>query len=157
MVPASADPDTRTIHATCIALDGYAALILGPSGSGKSDLALRAITTPMRDGRRLLEPTLVSDDQVVVSRRGEALYANPPATIRGLVEVRGVGIVEVEHVADAEIVLAVDIDPAAKIERLPDEVATYPLLGVKLPLMRLRAFEASALSKLMLRLARAAP
>lgn len=150
------DAATSTIHATCIAIGGFAAIIVGPSGSGKSDLAFRLLTSVLRDGARPIEPVLVADDQVVVERRGGSLYASPPASIAGLIEVRGIGIVEADHVVDAEILLAVDVTPGASIERLPDLHKSYHLLGLSVPLMRLRALEASAPGKVALRLSRLA-
>ena len=64
-------------------------LITGPSGSGKSDLALRLLDRGF---------TLVSDDQTIVRRDGDRLIASAPPTIAGKLEIRGIGIVEMEHV-----------------------------------------------------------
>ena len=74
----------ETLHATAVALDGQAVLLLGPSGSGKSDLALRLVAAGWR---------LVADDRVVVTPNGDHLFASAPPRLTGLMEVRGVGIV----------------------------------------------------------------
>ena len=63
-------------------------LITGPSGSGKSDLALRLLDRGF---------TLVSDDQTIVRRDGDRLLASAPPTIAGKLEIRGIGIVEMEQ------------------------------------------------------------
>ena len=99
-------------------------LILGTSGSGKSALALALI------GRGA---QLVSDDQVVLTRRGEALIATSPPSIAGLIEARGVGLLRLPTIPEASLSLAVDLDrPAAA--RLPQPV-TITHLGVSLELI----------------------
>ena len=149
------DGETSLVHATCIAVGDRAALIVGPSGSGKSDLALRAMSSPVYDGDRRLIAELVSDDQVLVEAREGRLIARAPPTIAGRMEVRGIGIVPVEHLAACALCLAVEIDTHAQIERLPQENTGLTLLGVRLPSIRLQPFEASAHIKLILALARA--
>src|ERR671921_1688971 len=81
----------ETVHASTVAVDGRAVLIMGPSGSGKSDLALRLLDRGF---------TLVSDDQTIVRREGERLIASAPPTIAGKLEIRGIGIVEMETAGD---------------------------------------------------------
>jgi HPr kinase/phosphorylase len=121
------------IHGSCVARAGAAVLVLGPPGSGKSDLALRLI------GRGF---ALVADDQVVVE--GRAVSA--PASLRGLLEVRGLGIFEGLPVAEgAELALAVDLVPPEGITRLPLPAA-WGDDGV--PRIALHGFEASACDKL---------
>jgi serine kinase of HPr protein (carbohydrate metabolism regulator) len=149
--------ETRQIHATAIALDGRAALILGPPGAGKSDLALRCILQgAWIDGRHCLA-TLVADDQVIVDPSGGGLVARAHDAIAGQIEVRGLGIVEVPNVPAAEIGLAVELVASAAIERLPEPGATWPLLGVEVPLLRVAPFETSAHLKVMLALVRGLP
>src|SRR5580765_1080507 len=99
------------LHATAVAIDGRAALLRGRSGSGKSDLALRLIDAGAR---------LVTDDQSVLSRRDDAIIVCPPARISGLMEVRGIGIVRVEALAEAVVALIADLVPPEQIDRLPE-------------------------------------
>ena len=80
---------SETVHASTVAMDGRAVLISGPSGSGKSDLTLRLLDRGF---------TLVSDDQTIVRREDDRLIASPPPNIAGKLEIRGIGIVEMEHV-----------------------------------------------------------
>lgn len=124
------------IHATAVMIGGAGVLLRGPSGAGKSDLALRLI----RDGA-----TLVADDYVEVTAEGGRLMARPPETIRGLLEVRGVGLVAVPC-APAAVACIVDLTPGVEPERLPDPVYEG-LEGVSLRVFRLDPFTASAAAK----------
>jgi HPr kinase/phosphorylase len=138
---------TELVHGTCVALGRSAALLRGPSGSGKSDLALRFLFLARRGPAAASAPVLVADDQ--------RLLARPPESIRGKLEVRGVGIIAVRSLREAELALIVDLVAKAEIERLPERDTVARLLGVELPLLRLAAFEASAPVKLAVALARA--
>ena len=149
-------PDAaELLHGTCVALGRSAALIRGPSGSGKSDLALRFLFLARRGPAALEPPTLIADDQVRVRRDGERLLAQAPDTLRGKLEVRGVGIVEMKTTAEAELVLVVDLVDGAMVERMPEGSASVSLLGVDVAAIRLAATEPSAPIKLALALARA--
>jgi serine kinase of HPr protein (carbohydrate metabolism regulator) len=133
----------ETIHASTVAIDGRAVLITGASGSGKSDLTLRLLDRGF---------TLVSDDQTIVKKTGTKLCASAPATIRGKLEVRGVGIVEMDSIDEVPVALVVEL--ASEIQRLPDDSRERPLLGVPLPLVSIDARTASAASKVALALDR---
>lgn len=149
-------PDAaELVHGTCVALGRSAALLRGPSGSGKSDLALRFLFLARRGPAALEPPTLVADDQVRIRREGARLLIEAPATLRGKLEVRGLGIVEMKSAADAELVLVADLVAAGEVERMPDADATVSLLGVDIAAIRLAAAEPSAPIKLALALARA--
>jgi HPr kinase/phosphorylase len=148
-------PDAaELIHGTCVALGQHAALLRGPPGSGKSDLALRFLFLARRGPAALEAPAMVADDQVLIRRSGNRVLAAAPDSIRGQMEVRGVGIVGVKPVAEAEIVVVVDLVDPSEVARLPADDVTADLAGVKLPLLRLAPFEASAPIKLALALAR---
>jgi serine kinase of HPr protein (carbohydrate metabolism regulator) len=110
-------------------------LIEGVSGSGKSDLALRALDHGFR---------LVADDRVLVWRSDGRLYGRSPKAIHGLIEVRGVGVLQITPLAYSEIVLAVRLGAP---ERLP-EPATKAILDVSLPCLTVPPFEESAPAKL---------
>jgi serine kinase of HPr protein (carbohydrate metabolism regulator) len=133
----------ETVHGSTVAIDGRAVLITGPSGSGKSDLTLRLLDRGF---------TLVSDDQTIVRRDGNRLVASAPPTIIGKLEVRGIGIVEMERVENAPVALLVEL--TSEIQRLPDDSRERPILGVKVPLISIDAMTASAPSKVALALDR---
>ena len=133
----------ETLHASTVASEGRAVLITGPSGSGKSDLALRLLDRGF---------TLVSDDQTIVRKDGSRLVASAPPTIAGKLEIRGIGIVEVERVDNVPVALLVE--PTSDIQRLPDDSRERPVLGVKLPLISIDAMAASAPSKVAIALDR---
>ncbi len=141
------------MHATAIAIAGRAALIRGPSGSGKSDLALRCLALPGTDP--VPGPaSLVSDDYVELTVAGGRLMVRAPQAIRGRLEVRGIGIVPVAAIEVAEAVLAVDLaGPLEEVTRLPDPVPCVAILGVSLPVLKLAPFEASSPLKLLIALA----
>jgi HPr kinase/phosphorylase len=89
-----------TLHATCVAVDGKGLLILGPSGSGKSSLALQMMALGAR---------LVADDRVELDRRGDALFATCPLPLRGLIEARGLGILRADPLPEAQVILIADL------------------------------------------------
>ena len=134
---------SETVHASTVASDGRAVLISGPSGSGKSDLALRLLDRGF---------TLVSDDQTIIKKDGARLLASAPPTIAGKLEIRGLGIVEVERVDNIPIVLIVEL--TSDIQRLPDDSRERPILGVPLPIVTIDAMTASAPSKVAIALDR---
>jgi serine kinase of HPr protein (carbohydrate metabolism regulator) len=133
----------ETIHASTVSLDGRAVMITGPSGSGKSDLALRLLDRGF---------SLVSDDQTIVRRDGDRLLASPPPQIAGKLEIRGIGIVEMEWASDVPVALLVEL--TSDIQRLPDDSRERPVLGARLPLVSIEAMTASAVSKVGLALDR---
>jgi serine kinase of HPr protein (carbohydrate metabolism regulator) len=135
-------------HATCIALAGRGILIRGPSGSGKSDLALRLIDTAGRGtGSAALRARLVADDQVHLTRIGGRVVARAPQKLRDLIEIRGLGIVRVNARAAAPLALVVDLVDRRSIERLPEERSSAVVEGVRLPLLRLDPHSASATAR----------
>ena len=124
------------LHATAISINGQAVLLIGPPGSGKSDLALRLI-----DRGALL----IADDQVALTEVDGVLHASAPAATAGLIEVRGLGIegLGITAVAHGAAPVAMAFDLAARPDRLPDPVA-HGIAGVTLPLLALDPFELSA-------------
>ena len=126
------------VHATTVAIGGRAVMLRGASGSGKSDLALRLIDAGAR---------LVADDQTALYRDGDALLVRCPTPITGLLEVRGVGILQVGALAVAPLALIADLVPSEQVERLP-EPCSETILGLEVPVVALAPFEASAPAKL---------
>jgi serine kinase of HPr protein (carbohydrate metabolism regulator) len=133
----------ESVHGSTVAIDGRAVLITGPSGSGKSDLALRLIDRGF---------ALVSDDQTIVRRDGDRLIASAPAQIAGKLEVRGIGIMEMKTATDVPVALLVEL--TSDLPRLPDDSRELQVLGIPLPLIAIDAMTASAASKVALALDR---
>src|ERR1700760_1068946 len=100
---------SANIHASCVAIKGKGVLILGESGAGKSDLALRLID----EGAKL-----VADDRVELYAAQSALCARAPKSIAGLIEVRGLGVIALRCRKSIALALAVKLGTTAK--RLPD-------------------------------------
>ena len=133
----------ETLHASTVAMEGRAVVISGPSGSGKSDLALRLLDRGF---------TLVSDDQTIVRRDSNRLIASAPPTIAGKLEIRGIGIVDMEQTSDVPVALLVEL--TSDMQRLPDDSRERPILGISVPLITVDAMTASAPSKVALALDR---
>jgi HPr kinase/phosphorylase len=149
----SASSPRVLIHATSLVLAGATApfggaldaavLLLGESGSGKSDVALRLIAMGAK---------LVSDDQTALFVEDGRLFAAAPPSVHGQIEIRGAGIMRTEAVGPAVVVLAVVLKPDGTVPRLP-EPSDYrpppPLRAVvSPPLLTLRPFEASTPAKI---------
>jgi HPr kinase/phosphorylase len=128
------------LHGTCVAIDGRGILLRGPSGSGKSDLALRLMDCGA---------VLVADDQTRLERVDDALLASPPDTLAGLMEVRGLGLVRFSHLERVPLDLVIDLTPSSQVERLP-EPNTLEFLGLMVRHMHLASLEASAAAKVRL-------
>lgn len=142
------------VHATCVRLAraglsfraaaGAGILILGRSGAGKSDLALRLIAAGAE---------LVSDDRTELFVRRGRLFARPPKSIAGQMEIRGIGIVNLPHAKQASVLLVVEL--ARSVERMPHAGIYRPPQDLRLtrlnwpPLVKVVAHEASAPAKVM--------
>ncbi len=124
----------QRVHGSCAARDGAAVLVIGPPGSGKSDLILRLLARGFE---------LIADDQVEI----EDGVASAPPALAGLLETRGLGITRLPHAPRGRIALVAQLGaPAA---RLPHP-ETHPALGV--PLIRLDATHPSAPERIALAL-----
>ena len=113
-------------QASCVAIGGRALLIQGPSGSGKSSLALGLIDRGAE---------LIGDDGVSLELRAGRLYASPPPHIVGLIEIRNLGLLSLPTVSDIPIALVVRLDPAAP--RFIEQAESIELDGAALPMLRL--------------------
>lgn len=144
------------IQGTCVAWGNRAALLRGRSGSGKSDLALRFIALQAEGD---CAPMLVADDQIWVEHKGaNGLVASPPPAIAGKLEARGLGVLEVPYLADAPLVLVVDLVADHQVPRMPpDPLEQTMIAGVALPRLKLAPFETSAALKLKFAISSVAP
>jgi serine kinase of HPr protein (carbohydrate metabolism regulator) len=128
----------KHLHGTAVALNGFGVLIRGPSGSGKSDLALRLIGGGAE---------LIADDQVIIKVLGEKPHISAPAAIRGLIEVRGLGVVNIGAVNSTPLCLIVNLKLHETIERMPEII--YELCeGFNIATIDMNAFTISAPEKI---------
>lgn len=122
------------IHGSCASKSGAGVLLVGPPGSGKSDLVLRL---------RGHGFDLVADDRVDIADG----IARPPPALAGLLEVRGLGIFRLPYVAQARVALVVDLSALAPRLPMPERHA-----ALDLPLVRIDAGLASAPDRIALAL-----
>ena len=133
--------DKVILHASCVAIDGKAVLLSGPSGVGKSDVALRLIDVGAE---------LVADDQTQIVLEGDVLMASPPPQIAGFIEARHLGLLRLPYCEAAPVALYVElVGPEGALERLP-EAKNYSLLDRPVRWLKLRAMEASTPAKIRL-------
>ncbi|WP_372572706.1 HPr kinase/phosphorylase [Ruegeria jejuensis] len=119
-----ADATHANIHASCVAVDGNALLIVGRSGSGKSALALEMMA---------LGAGLVADDRVDLLQEQAQVLASAPKHTAGLIEARGIGLLHAAPSAPLPVCYILDLD-RPEITRMPAQVETM-LLGCRLPLL----------------------
>lgn len=141
-MPERVTPLPSTLHASCVSIGGKGVLITGDPGSGKSDLCLRLIDAGAE---------LVADDRVILTRSpADELFVHAPERLRGLLEVRGLGVMQLPYLSGIPLVLVVEA--AEETERLPEQ-ENREYLGISLPCIRLNLLQASASAKLRLALA----
>lgn len=129
---------SERIHASCVSIGSKGVLLLGKSGSGKSDVALRLMSRGAM---------LVADDQVILREEQGMLVASVDAQIRGLLEIHGIGLVRYPVAANIPVRLAVNLVPLDRMEHLP-EPQVYTVLGVAVPQIGIYGFDASAPDKI---------
>jgi len=130
-----------TVHASAVLVGTRALLIRGPSGTGKSRLALDFIEAA-RTGA-LLFARLVADDRVHLEPAHGRLLARPAAALAGLIEVRGVGVLRLPYEPAAVVGLVVDL-AAAEVQRLPDTAArTTEICSIALPRLAVASGDAA--------------
>jgi serine kinase of HPr protein (carbohydrate metabolism regulator) len=115
---------------------GSGVMLMGPSGSGKSDLALRLIDRGA---------TLLSDDVVLVETAGDKIMLRAAPRIKGKIEVRGVGICSVDYTDTAPLRLVIDLKMPP--ERMPPEDLRTTMGDFLVPLCHLDPFQPSSAIK----------
>ena len=136
--------DLYTVHASFVLWSNKGILFRGKSGSGKSELALKFIENK--------NAVLVADDVVALKTRQNKLWGYAPENIRGLLEIRNVGISRYEFAAEAEVSLLVNlVQYKENLERLPKN-KTENILGVEIPAIDLYANDTTILEKIIVKL-----
>ena len=131
----------KRIHSTSVVIDDNGVLILGDSGSGKSDLALRLIDSGA---------TLISDDISICRKNSNNIYLYCPPEIKGLLEVREIGIITVPFVEKIKLRLVVNLK-SNNNERLPKDNC-FRILGIKIPIINIEGKNSSAVAKIKVKL-----
>lgn len=124
---------SELLHATAVAINGEGVLLSGPSGSGKSDLALRLVDRGA---------VLISDDGVLVDAGDSNATLRTAPQIAGMIEMRGVGIVKMPFADGVPLRLVVDL--GEQPERLPSDNVSTQIAGQEIACLKLNSFEASA-------------
>ena len=138
-MPESTKDKREILHATCVSAGSVGVLLLGPSGSGKSDLALRLISRGHM---------LVADDRTVLCIENGHLAATVEEEIRGLLEVRGVGLLEYPVANHIPVRLVVELVSREEMERIP-EPSMFECLGRKVPKIAINGFDSSSPDKIL--------
>jgi len=131
----------KRIHSTSVVIDDNGVLILGDSGSGKSDLALRLIDNGA---------TLISDDISICRKNSNNIYLYCPPEIKGLLEVREIGIITVPFVERIKLRLVVNLK-SNNNERFPKD-NSFRILGIKIPIINIEGKNSSAVAKIKVKL-----
>jgi len=132
---------TGALHATAVEIDGQAILLTGASASGKSDLALRLIDRGAR---------LVGDDAVHCLESGGVLQVKGATPLSGRLEVRGIGIFEMDAAEQSPLRLIVELGGDGV--RHPESWPLREVAGWSVPVLRMNGFAASAPIKIELAL-----
>ena len=111
------------IGSSAVAIHGRALLIKGSPGSGKSTLALSLIDRGA---------TLIGDDGVTFESQADCVMVTPPPKIAGKLEIRGVGIVEME-ITSAPLALILDL--TSDVQRIPEELDRREILQCQIPVL----------------------
>jgi serine kinase of HPr protein (carbohydrate metabolism regulator) len=131
-----------TLHGTSVDVKGSGILICGKPGTGKSSLALQLIDRGA---------VLIADDQTVLSHEEEGLILRSPASLKGIMEVRGIGLCSFPSQDQSSLRLAIELCEKEELERLP-----APLFieyhNLKIPLLKLKKHDPLGAIKVELKL-----
>lgn len=131
----------KTIHSTSVVIEDSGVLIVGDSGSGKSDLALRLIDSGA---------TLISDDITICKKKEESIFLFAPIQTKGLLEVREIGIITVPYIDNIKLLLIVELTEN-EIERLPSKTFRN-FMNLKVPKIKIYGKNSSSVAKIKLKL-----
>lgn len=133
---------TDNIHATAVSINNHAILLLGQSGAGKSDLALRLIKNK--------NAVLIADDRVDLFVENGVFKASCPQNIQGLIEIRGVGICKLPFVLSVPVKMAIQLVSSYKEQERIPQAHKITFSDVEIPLYKLYPFEVSATDKVVM-------
>ncbi|MEC8265700.1 MAG: HPr kinase/phosphatase C-terminal domain-containing protein [Pseudomonadota bacterium] len=131
----------KTLHSTSVVIEDAGVIIIGNSGSGKSDLALRLIDSGA---------TLISDDVTLLKKNEESIFLFPPLETKGLLEVREIGIMTVPYIDNIKLMLIVEL-VEKEVERLPKKKFSK-LMNLNIPKIKIYGKNSSSVAKIKLKL-----
>lgn len=139
----------EAVHASLAIINGVGVMIKGPSGIGKSE----ALIELLQKGH-----TFVSDDTVELYRIGDTFYGRPAALTEGLLEARGIGLVNIPFIYGAKAVkektsveLVVELQPAEvqnELDRLGNKDLRFEVLQGNIPLIQIPAVSGRSMASL---------
>ena len=132
---------SKTLHSTSVVIEDSGVLIVGDSGSGKSDLALRLIDSGA---------TLISDDVTICKKNKDSIFLFPALQTKGLLEVREIGIMTVPYIDNIKLLLIVEL-VEDEVERLPSKTFGK-FMNVKIPKIKIYGKNSSSVAKIKLKL-----
>ena len=132
---------TKRVHSTSVVIEDAGVMIIGKSGSGKSDLALRLIDSGA---------TLISDDITICETNGKSIFLFPPNETKGLLEVREIGIMTVPYIENIKLKLLVEL-VEKEIDRLPKQIITK-LMNIKIQKIKIQGKNSSSVAKIKLKI-----
>ena len=132
---------SKTVHSTSVVIEDSGVLIIGKSGSGKSDLALRLIDSGAM---------LISDDITICKETEGFIFLFPPLQTKGLLEVREIGIMTVPYVDNIKLSLIVELVDQ-EVERLPNK-KTGKFMNPIIPKIKIYGKNSSSVAKIKLKL-----
>ncbi|MCX8506456.1 MAG: aldolase [Alphaproteobacteria bacterium] len=158
-------PRQLLLHANCVAQEVNRSwrgiLLRGPTASGKSDLSLRFLAAGWRlvaDDQTMIAPYDVSKHPLdsaidinsnIPTESASVVFARCPPAIRGLLEIRGLGLMPIAAVESAQIMAIFDLVPHETVERYPENrIETESFFGIAVPKWSLCGFDASAVAKI---------
>ncbi|MBF91295.1 MAG: hypothetical protein CMP34_00640 [Rickettsiales bacterium] len=133
--------EVKTFHATSVVIDSFGLMILGPTGIGKSDLALRLIDNGA---------TLITDDITICKKVNNKVLLFSPNKTKGLLEVREVGIINVPYVENINLVMIIDLLKTNN-KRIPER-KFKKIFGLKFPVLSLNGKTPSSVIKVKVKL-----
>jgi HPr kinase/phosphorylase len=125
----------KTIYGNCIDINGNGIIILGKSGTGKSDITYRLICN---HGAKL-----VSDDHIIIEKNENELVAKTVENIKGLIEIRNIGIIKTDYLEKTNIKLIIELEEKENLERMPEN-EFLEINNIKIKKIKLNAFEQSS-------------
>jgi HPr kinase/phosphorylase len=127
------------LHASCVEKNGQGVLLRGHAGAGKSSFALSLINRGFR---------LVADDQVRTRTEDGLLIASPAEALKGLLEVRGIGILNFDYTSSCHVQYLIDLVPGYMSDRMPT-LSHFSLSGIPIRAFQMNPMDPKSIEKVL--------